>query len=109
MRAPGRRRPARRTAQTLIDSATRADLARRARLTAAEPLSGDRLSPVNNPALLTQALAFGQVGAPFEDGFPRYVWHRLNDEVTEFRLTGTDAGEYRAYRLTPSYWPEGLQ
>jgi len=58
---------------------------------------------------LRRALSLGQVGAPWEGDFPRYVWHREGDVVFEGRLTNREAGEYKGYPLLRDEWPAGLE
>jgi hypothetical protein len=68
---------------------------------------------------LRQAIAGGNVGAPWEGDFPRYAWHRLaslgiawhrlDDAVYEARLVNQELGQYKGYPLDPSEWPEELE
>ncbi|WP_327106169.1 hypothetical protein [Nonomuraea glycinis] len=57
---------------------------------------------------LRQAIACGNVGAPWEGEFPRYVWRGLDDVIYEARLVNRELGQYKGYPLTSSERPEGL-
>ena len=57
---------------------------------------------------LREAIRQGRVGEPWENGFPRYVWHRGNDTVYEGRLLNREAGEYKGYPLNRDEWPRGM-
>ena len=50
----------------------------------------------------------GQVGALWEGGFPRYVWHREDDTVYEARQGAAGSGEYHGYPLKPNQIVRGL-
>lgn len=58
---------------------------------------------------LRSAIRRGAVGAPWEGGFPRYVWHREGDTVFEGRLTNKALGEYKGYPLCKREWPRGIE
>jgi len=58
---------------------------------------------------LRQAIEVGDVGAPFEGGYPRYVWSRQGDIVYEARLVNQGLGQYKGYPLQPDEWPGDLQ
>lgn len=57
---------------------------------------------------LRQGIARGWVGAPWEGGYPRYVWHRAEAGGYEGRLVNSGAGEYKGYPLNEDEWPRGL-
>lgn len=57
---------------------------------------------------LRNALMSGQVGALWEGGFPRYVWHREDDTVYEARQGAPGSGEYHGYPLKPNQIVRGL-
>jgi len=56
-----------------------------------------------DPAPLTQALSegirLGQIGAPWDVDFPRYVWVCIEDTWYEARLTNPLLGQYKGYAL----------
>ena len=58
---------------------------------------------------LRSAILQGAVGAPWERGFPRYVWRKENDTVFEGRLTNSVQGEYKGYPLERDEWPHGIE
>ena len=58
---------------------------------------------------LRAAIRKGAVGAPWESGFPRYVWHKENGVVFEGRLTNRGSGHYKGYPLDSSEWPSGIE
>jgi len=58
---------------------------------------------------LRSAIRRGAVGAPWERGFPRYVWRKENDTVFEGRLTNSVQGEYKGYPLERDEWPRGIE
>ena len=55
------------------------------------------------------AIRRGVVGAPWEGGFPRYLWYRDGDRVYEGRLVNSGNGEYKGYPLDTDEWPSGLE
>lgn len=57
---------------------------------------------------LRSALRAGNVGGPWEGGFPRYVWCRHGDMVFEGRLVNRGLGSYKGYPLVEEEWPSGL-
>ena len=57
---------------------------------------------------LRNALMSGQVGALWEGGFPRYVWHREEDAVYEARQGSPGSSEYHGYPLKPNRVVRGL-
>lgn len=57
---------------------------------------------------LRSAIRAGSVGGPWEDDFPRYVWHREEGTVFEARLVNRGDGSYKGYPLTRDEWPEHL-
>lgn len=59
---------------------------------------------------LKDALASGNVGAPWYGAFPRYAWRREGEIVYEAFLVNSAAGEYKGWPLAdPSDWPNGLR
>lgn len=123
MRSPRRRRPRQRTLDVPSGTDLNA-LADRVRYTgspehkdaptfAGQPrLRGDAsLCPreYNNLDLVTgwlrAAIRAGSTGAPWESGFPRYVWHREQDTVFEARLVNRGNGAYKGYPLERDEWP----
>lgn len=50
----------------------------------------------------------GDVGAPWEGDFPRYVWYRTEEACFEARLMNREAGEYKGYPLAPEERPDWL-
>lgn len=59
---------------------------------------------------LRSAIQRGAVGAPWESGFPRYVWYRHNDgTVFEGRLVNRGAGSYKGFPLDQDEWPKGIE
>ena len=48
---------------------------------------------------LASAVRAGQVGAPWEAGFPRYVWVWQDDQWFEARLVNQVLGQYKGYAL----------
>ena len=60
-------------------------------------------------AWLRKAIEAGNVGAPWEGDYPRYVWHRRSDTVYEGRLVNQELGHYKGYPLGSDEYPEGLK
>ena len=58
---------------------------------------------------LQQAIRAGAVGAPWEGGFPRYVWYKYGKIVFEGRLVNRETGEYKGYPLGRHEWPAGIE
>ena len=57
---------------------------------------------------LRSAIRNGITGAPWEGGFPRYVWYRDGDTVYEGRLVNRGLGSYKGYPLEELEWPNGV-
>jgi hypothetical protein len=57
---------------------------------------------------LRTALAAGRVGAPWEQAFPRYVWHVVDGITYEGRLVNCGLGQYKGYPLKRNERVEGL-
>lgn len=57
---------------------------------------------------LATAIQSGQFGAPWEGGFPKYVWYWDDAVCYEGRLVNRGMGEYKGYALSPEEIPEGL-
>ena len=58
---------------------------------------------------LRDAVRAGHVGAAWEGGFPRYVWHREGNTVFEARQGAPGSGEYHGYPLDPWQRVRGLE
>jgi hypothetical protein len=67
---------------------------------------------LNDPVVITQwlraAIAAGQVGAPWEEDFPRYAWLKNDRGCFEARLTNRTSGQYKGYPLQPDEVPPWL-
>ena len=67
---------------------------------------------LKDPKMLTQwlrdGITHGQVGAPWEGDFPRYVWVKNDRGCFEARLTNREAGQYKGYPLKPDEVPAWL-
>ena len=123
MRSPNRRRPRRRT--RVVPPGTDLDaLAERARYTGSpehkdmptfaggpRPRGDASICPRehNDAELVTgwlpSAMRAGSTGGPWEDGYPRYVWHREVDTIFEARLVNRGNGSHKGYPLTPDELP----
>lgn len=57
---------------------------------------------------LREAIAAGQIGAPWEGDYPRYAWVRNDRGCFEARLTNREIGHYKGYPLLPDEVPEWL-
>ena len=57
---------------------------------------------------LQSAISNGQVSEAWEDGFPRYVWHKDGDVIYEARHTRGPPGTFHAYPLEKFQIPNGL-
>ena len=58
---------------------------------------------------LREAIRRGAVGAPWEGGYPRYVWYKTHADVFEGRLVNRGAGHYKGYPLGKDEWPTGIE
>ena len=58
---------------------------------------------------LRSAIRRGATGAPWEGGFPRYVWYKHEDTVFEGRLVNRGTGSYKGYPLGEDEWPYGIE
>ena len=47
-------------------------------------------------------------GEPWEEGFPKYVWHEEEGTVFEARQGAPGSGEYHGYPLQPKQRVQGL-
>ena len=56
-------------------------------------------------AWLRNAILAGDVGAPWEGGYPHYVWKRVDQDVYEGRLVNSGNGEYKGYPLRVEEYP----
>ena len=57
---------------------------------------------------LRSSIRAGSVGGPWEDEFPRYVWHQEEEVVFEARLVNRGDGSYKGYPLAADEWPEHM-
>jgi hypothetical protein len=57
---------------------------------------------------LRRAIADGQVSEVWEDGFPRFVWHRDNGVTYEARHTRGPVGTFHAYPIEAIQAPRGF-
>lgn len=128
MRAPSRHRPMRRALAPLPDNVDLETVAAKvryvgsaehksypsfagdARLRATDATKCDPRFKDPEPltAWLATAITCGQVGPPWDGGFPKYVWFRDGDLVYEGRLVNRGNGDYKGYALKPDEVPEGL-
>lgn len=58
---------------------------------------------------LRSAIRRGATGAPWENGFPRYVWYKKDAIVFEGRLVNRGNGSYKGYPLEEDEWPDGIE
>lgn len=58
---------------------------------------------------LRAAVRLGHVGGPWENGYPRYVWHKEDEIVFEARLINRESGEYKGWPLQSDEWPDFLR
>lgn len=58
---------------------------------------------------LRSAIRRGATGAPWEGGFPRYVWYKHGGTVFEGRLVNRGTGSYKGYPLGEDEWPDGIE
>ena len=58
---------------------------------------------------LRSSIRRGATGAPWEGGFPRYVWYQSGSTVFEGRLVNREAGSYKGYPLGEDEWPDGIE
>jgi hypothetical protein len=58
---------------------------------------------------LRSAITAGQVGAPWDGDFPRYVWYRSDTHgCFEARLVNRESGDYKGYPLRQEEVPRWL-
>lgn len=50
---------------------------------------------------LRLAIRAGWVGAPWEGGFPRYVWVEQDGRYYQARLVNREAGSYKGWEIDP--------
>jgi hypothetical protein len=48
---------------------------------------------------LRAGITRGNVGAPWDASFPRYVWYRVDGITYEARLINSESGEYKGWPL----------
>lgn len=77
----------------------------RADATKCDPALDD---PTEITSWLRAGIEAGQVGAPWEGLFPRYVWYRVEGACYEGRLVNRGAGEYKGYEVETSEFPEAI-
>lgn len=58
--------------------------------------------------LLKECVRRGNIGAPWEGSFPRYVWGELQGQPYEARLVNKGRGEYKGYPLETDEMPRGM-
>jgi len=54
---------------------------------------------------LRAAIRAGSTGDHWDDGLPRYVWHKHENTVFEARLINRGDGSYKGYPLNDHEWP----
>ena len=59
-------------------------------------------------AWLRSAIRNGATSGLWEGGFPRYAWHREDDNVFEARLVNSGDGSYKGYPLNDGEAPVGV-
>lgn len=68
--------------------------------TRCDPDFRDKLDLIND--WLREAVRRGWIGAPMENGFPRYIWYKNESgSFYEARLVNSGSGEYKAWALHP--------
>jgi len=127
MRSPGRKRPQQRKLAVAPEEELRR-LAERVRYTGSPehktyPFAGQAPRPRPDASLcdkalagkeckvgewLRQAIREGHIGEPWEGGFPRYVWHRVEGICYEARLSNEGLGEYKGWPLGEGECPDGV-
>jgi len=55
---------------------------------------------------LQSAIRAGNISADLENGFPRYVWHCVDGQYYEARLTNRESGCYKGYPVEKSECPK---
>jgi hypothetical protein len=60
-------------------------------------------------AWLVIGLRLGNIGAPWEKGYPRYIWYLSGDIIYEARLVNRDTGEYKGYPLRREELPKNVR
>lgn len=79
---------------------------RRADATICDPALND---PKKLTKWLREGMRAGNVGTPWEGGFPRYVWVRKGEKVYEAGLVNRGNGEYKGWELQPDEFPKGMK
>lgn len=127
MRSPSRKRPRLRQVSAPPEGASLVDLAKQVRYVGSpehkagksfagmpHPRSDASLCPKSLASAteltrwLRKAIRDGQVGAPWENGYPRYAWYRKDDQRFEARLVNRGNGEYKGYPIAAGEWPQDL-
>jgi hypothetical protein len=67
-----------------------------------------RWSDTEATRVLRKAIADGNVSEAWEDGFPRYVWHRDGEITYEARHTRGPTGTFHAYPIEAIQTPDGF-
>lgn len=57
---------------------------------------------------LRNGLKEGNLGAPWEGSFPRYIWYFGKGQWYEGRLVNRDQGHYKGYPVDADQLPNGL-
>ncbi len=66
----------------------------------------DRLKEIQG--WLRRAFEVRCFAPPWEGGFPRYAWCKVDKVVYEARLVNRGQGQYKGWQLTPNEWPDGI-
>jgi hypothetical protein len=75
----------------------------------ATPCPGDLADRSVLTTWLRGAIAAGNTGAQWEQGFPRYAWWREGDSCYQARLVNAGLGQYKGWPLSPDEWPKALK
>ena len=57
---------------------------------------------------LQEGVRKGNIGAPWEGDFPRYIWVVRDSRWYEGRLVNCEQGQYKGYEITVAELPEGV-
>lgn len=64
---------------------------------------GVKFSDIN--AVLTESVRRGCISSVLEQGFPKYVWGWIGDDLYEARHLNGNPGSYKGYKLEPPEYP----